>query len=492
MKLSYDSPNVDAIHRALESEPVNPHPISEIGTKSEYPIEALGTILGNAASAIAKGVQAPVEIAAHSALAAAALAAQDKVDVLIDGRRSPISLFLLTIAESGDRKSACDKVASAPLEKWQRENIKEHRERLQEYINDLAVYESEHKSALSGKKTSSEKAKLLSNIVPPEPPPEPTIISQDPTLEGLQKSFRLGLPSQALLNDEGAQFFGGHSMNKENMMKTIAGLSKYWDGAPIVRTRAALGESVTMFDRRLSIHLQVQPVIASDVLGNRLLMDQGWLARFLIAECRTLAGTRLYESINVLEHPAVMEFHKRITELLGFTPEIADGGGLILPTISLNDDAKSHWVEVYNVVERELKSGGLFELVKPTASKAAENALRIASIFAVVENTDEITLDQASRGWIIARYYLNTTLRFTQLSDASLLERDAIAVSEWIKEKSNGSAKIEDMQKRLTPKRCRKSVAQIRTIMAALAQAQKAEVIDKNTRGEASAWRITA
>ena len=97
---------------------------------------------------------------------------------------------------------------------------------------------------------------LLSNLFPPEPPPEPTIISQDPILEGLQKSFRLGLPSQALLNDEGAQFFGDHSMNKENMEKTIAGLSKYWDGALIVRTRAALGESVTKFDRRLSIHLR--------------------------------------------------------------------------------------------------------------------------------------------------------------------------------------------------------------------------------------------
>jgi uncharacterized protein DUF3987 len=281
-------------------------------------------------------------------------------------------------------------------------------------------------------------------------------------------------------------------MNKENMTKTIAGLSKYWDGAPIVRTRAALGKSVTMFDRRLSIHLQVQPIVASDVLGNRLLMDQGWLARFLIAECRTLAGTRLYTSVNALEHPAVIVFHNRITELLGSTPEIADGGGLVLPTIGLSNEAKSHWIEIYNVVERELKSGGLFELVKPTASKAAENALRIASIFAIVEDTSEISLDQARRGWIIARYYLRVTLRFTQLSDASALERDAVAVSEWIKDKSNGTAKIEDMQKRLTPKRCRKSVAQIRTIMAALVHGKKAIVIDKNTRGEPSSWRMIA
>ncbi len=490
MKPSADSPNVDAIHQALEIDPIDSQPISEIGTQPEYPIEALGAVLGSAAAAIANKVQAPLEIAAHSVLAVAALASQDKTDILIDGRKSPISLFLLTIAESGDRKSACDKVASAPLEQWQRANINEHRERLREYHNDLAVYESEHKSILTGKKTSSEKSSQLSDLVRPEPPQEPTIISQDPTLEGLQKSFRLGLPSQALLNDEGAQFFRGHSMNNENMAKTIAGLSKYWDGGPIVRTRAALGESVTMFDRRLSIHLQVQPVIASEILGNRLLMDQGFLARFLIAECQTLAGTRLYTSVNALEDPAVIAFHMRIKELLEFTPEIADGGGLVLPSIGLSDDAKRHWIEVYNQVEKELISGGQFELVKPTASKAAENALRLASIFAIIEDTSEVTLDQTSRSWIIARYYLNVSLRFTQLSEATALERDAIAVSDWIKEKSNGIAKIEDMQKRLTPKKCRKSVSSIRTIMAALVKAKKAVVTNKNTRGEASEWKL--
>ncbi|MBF0819946.1 DUF3987 domain-containing protein, partial [Streptococcus acidominimus] len=46
-----------------------------------YPLDALGPILGEAASAIARKVQAPAAIAAQSVLAAASLAVQAHADV---------------------------------------------------------------------------------------------------------------------------------------------------------------------------------------------------------------------------------------------------------------------------------------------------------------------------------------------------------------------------------------------------------------------------
>jgi hypothetical protein len=57
-------------------------------------------------------------------------------------------------------------------------------------------------------------------------------ITEEPTLEGLQRSFRYGLASQGLFSDEGSQFFGGHAMNPDNALKTMSGLSKFWDGTP--------------------------------------------------------------------------------------------------------------------------------------------------------------------------------------------------------------------------------------------------------------------
>jgi len=289
--------------------------LDAVADKVPYPVDALGPLLGGAARAISETVDAPIVIAAHSVLSVAAFTAQDKANLVMDGRTIPLSLFMLTSAESGDRKSACDRVASAPLSQWQRQQVKEHAQELQDYRNAKAIYEGEYKAALSGKgKSVAQKAAALDALTEPEPPPEPLVICQEPTLEGLQKSFRMGKPSQALFSDEGAQFFGGHAMNQDNCQKTIAGLSMYWDGSPIVRTRAAQGESVTMFDRRLSIHLLVQPIIAQGVLGDPLLMQQGILARFLIAEAATLAGTRLYKPCNPHEHPAVVAFHAKVEQ----------------------------------------------------------------------------------------------------------------------------------------------------------------------------------
>jgi hypothetical protein len=70
-----------------------------------YPVEALGP-LKDYAEAIHQLTEAPVEICAQSVLGAAALAVQGLADAeLPHGGTCPISLFLLTIAQSGERKN---------------------------------------------------------------------------------------------------------------------------------------------------------------------------------------------------------------------------------------------------------------------------------------------------------------------------------------------------------------------------------------------------
>jgi hypothetical protein len=66
------------------------------------------------ARAIAENVQVPLAMAANSVLATASLAAQAHADVFMPrvGPR-PLSLFVLTVAGSGDRKTSADSVALA-------------------------------------------------------------------------------------------------------------------------------------------------------------------------------------------------------------------------------------------------------------------------------------------------------------------------------------------------------------------------------------------
>ena len=90
------------------------------------------------------------------------------------------------------------------------------------------------------------------------------------------------LGSVAVMTDEGGQFCGGHSMKKENALKTAAGFSKFWDGATLTKSRAS-AEPVQLTGKRVSLHLMIQPGVAQSVVGDPIMKDQGLLSRVLIA-----------------------------------------------------------------------------------------------------------------------------------------------------------------------------------------------------------------
>ncbi|MBK6758040.1 MAG: DUF3987 domain-containing protein [Moraxellaceae bacterium] len=59
-------------------------------------------------------------MAGNSALSFVSLAAQGQVNVARDSVLcSPVSLFLMVIGESGERKSSADKFFSMPIEAWE-------------------------------------------------------------------------------------------------------------------------------------------------------------------------------------------------------------------------------------------------------------------------------------------------------------------------------------------------------------------------------------
>src|SRR5205814_10416217 len=107
------------INMAQDEEPEPPRPLMrEVPAADPYPVEALGNVLGAAACAIHDRVQAPIAICGQSVLAAAALAGQGHADVVLPigpGQSRPLSLYLVSIAASGERKSACDSEAMWPI-----------------------------------------------------------------------------------------------------------------------------------------------------------------------------------------------------------------------------------------------------------------------------------------------------------------------------------------------------------------------------------------
>ena len=111
-----------------------------------FPVNALGPVLSRAAVAIARKVQVPEAIAAQSVVAAAALAVQPHADVMLPyGQKRPLSLFFVTVAASGDRKSTADKEALWPIRKYEQALKEKYDNERQSWLINHAAWSGEKK-----------------------------------------------------------------------------------------------------------------------------------------------------------------------------------------------------------------------------------------------------------------------------------------------------------------------------------------------------------
>jgi Protein of unknown function (DUF3987) len=89
-----------------------PRPLTrEMPPADPFPIDALGDILVPAVSAIHDRIRAPLAVCGQSVLAAATFAAQAHADVELPigvGQAKPLSGYFVTVAATGERKTACD------------------------------------------------------------------------------------------------------------------------------------------------------------------------------------------------------------------------------------------------------------------------------------------------------------------------------------------------------------------------------------------------
>jgi len=84
--------------------------------RNPFPLYALPPSLRDPVCEVQSIVKSPVEIVFGSALGALSLVCQDQFNVRRpNGLESPCSLFLITIAESGERKTTTDRLFAKPI-----------------------------------------------------------------------------------------------------------------------------------------------------------------------------------------------------------------------------------------------------------------------------------------------------------------------------------------------------------------------------------------
>ena len=400
-----------------------------------FPLDALGEVLGGAARAIHAVVKAPAGLCGQSVLSAASLAAQAHADVVIDGRREPLSLWHVTVGDSGERKSGADKWALQAHRDVERADADAYRQTMATHEVALSAHKAAARGAEKGKDADAIRANLERLGASPEPPLSPLLLVPEATLEGLHKLYQAGRPSLGLFNDDAGDFLDGHAMNRDNRTKSAAGFSKLWDSGEFARIRAGDG-AAKFYGRRLAMHVMVQPVIAERVLSDDVLCGQGFLPRCLVAWPASTVGTRTYCDADLSRDPALARYWTRMRDLLTASPPLRQGtrNELEPRALTLAPDAKALWIEVHNAIEADM--AGEFANVQAWAGKAASQVARIAGVLTLVEDADAgvIRAEAVERAARLAMYYLREAARVAGTASVPRRVKDAEALLDWCRE----------------------------------------------------------
>jgi Protein of unknown function (DUF3987) len=424
--LTLPSSIAEVIDLTQRLEPPRPL-IRELPPADPFPVEALGEILEPAARGINDRVQAPMAICGQSVLAVGTLAVQGHADgESPTGQVKPLSCFFLSVAPTGERKTAGDTEALWPVKKRETALRESYDKSLLDYHNAKMAWDAAQKQIVSkGKGDRIAIKRALDQLGPPPAPPlTPLLTCPEPTYQGLVKCLAAGQPSIGIFAGEGGQFIGGHGMNDDNKLATAGGLSDSWDGVSIKRVRS--GDGVTILPgRRVAMHLLAQPDVAAMMLADRLLLSQGLLSRILVTAPESLAGTRMWREPSAHSDRAIKRYGARILAILERPLPLADGktNELAPRPLPLAAEARKIWIDFADNVEAQIKNDGVFAPIRGLANKLPEHAQRLGSVTALVADIEAASLsaDDLARGIMLAQHYAAEALR---LFEASQVSRD--------------------------------------------------------------------
>ncbi|MDO9227087.1 MAG: YfjI family protein [Pseudomonadota bacterium] len=418
-----------------------PQPLSAKVEPEPYPVDALPDTIRAAVEEVAGFVKAPVPMVASSALAALSLAGQAHIDAKRAERlQGPAGLFLLTIADSGERKSTCDGFFVSVIRQYQEEQAEAMKPALKRHESDMDAWTAERDGLLSAIKEAGKKGKATDKLRAdlaeiqndkPEPPRVPRLLLGDETPENLAWSLARQWPSAGVVSSEAGLIFGAHGMGKDSIMRNLGLLNVLWDGG-VHSVGRRTSESFTVKGARLTVALQIQePTLRSffDRSGG-LARGTGFLARFLVAWPESTQGFRPFTEAPP-NWPHLAAFHRRIAAMLANPVPMDDEGALSPALLMLAPEAKAAWVAFHDAIEGELASGGELYDVRDVASKSADNAARLGALFQIFEHGmgGAVGLDAFEGASRIAAWHLNESRRFfgelalpAELADAARLD----------------------------------------------------------------------
>lgn len=427
---------------------VEPLPLRGDRTEAApYPAEHLGERMERAVRAIVKRVQLPDAIAAHSVLAAVAVAVQSHVMVeLPTKQKKPVSLFLATVADSGDRKTTSDQIAMAPINDYELDLGSDYQRDKLIQSSVFAVWKSSkdeiakvHKD--KGASFIAEEVKRLGD--PPAEPSLPMIVVPPGSTQGVLWALEKGRPSIGLFLNEGGSWLGSWAMQDEQRTATISAYSELWDGQTIKMLTKGAGFT-SLPNRAFSFHVMFQPVYAETMFADDEMRGQGFINRVLAVAPTSIAGER-FKDVNEVEpdwvEQDIGDYHEALSRIVRAPlPVTVDSPAMGLTgrrVMTFSPEAEAMFWQFYNHVEGQQAKGGALERVRGFAGKAVEQAGRLATIIRVFEvgmRDLVISAEDMGRAIALMNFYIDEALRLADVDSEDPMVRDAQLLSDWLRD----------------------------------------------------------
>ena len=168
------------------------------------------------------------------------------------------------------------------------------------------------------------------------------------------------------------------------------------------------------------MHLMVQPGVATILMGNEELSDQGLLSRILVSHPETVIGTRAYDDTNLQTHAAAVKYNKAIRALLDRQLPLHETlpHTLAPETIRIGGRARTNLIAFYNHLEPLQAPGRPLEHIAGLASKAMQQCMRMAAVLTLVEEPGAKKVSQHSLycAIVLMQHYLDEALRLREVS----------------------------------------------------------------------------
>lgn len=406
-----------------------------------FPVHVFPQIIRNAVYEVEQHTQAPQALIAASVLGVISLACQNRIDVCrLNNLRSPVSLFLLTLAESGERKSTVDKLLMKPLYQLEEEWFEKYTQDLIIWRNEEMAFNVEKKALMSKLKSDIRRNKdhsttneLLKELLAayPKAPVRYRQIFNDATPAAIKDYLSGRWRSIGLMSDEAGTIFNGYALNE------LPFINKMWDGATFSVERKSEPEKLIK-NARMTLSLMVQPNVFKIYIERKGDMAKGigFLARCLICHPGSTQGNRQITSPVVsTEHLSI--FHQRLMEIVNEGIVRKNENDRLC--LRFTAEAEKRWIEFSNKVESEMGILGILSNFKDYASKMAENMARIAALLHYFNGGEgDISLLNVEAAVEVSAWYVDEYIRlFSKPQEFTLAISEADELYWWIKNHCN-------------------------------------------------------